>query len=303
MLSMEPTHGTAVPTAIPIVMMTPSWALKILSHNENNRTVRQTRVDRYARDMTVGRWILTGDPIVIDRNGNLVQGQHRLLACIASGAPFQVPLLEGVEPHTWNVMDTGVARTLGDVLRREGWKNPVSEAATINAILRWASGAMTTAWTLSHQEAIDFAAANPEVAEATRRAVLFRQSDVRGWNTPFLAALSFFTIQHDKENHDEFFAAAKTGVGLYDGHPVLALRRWSARSAEAKGSQDRTYTLALYIKAWNAFITQRTVNILAWKRGGAGGNREDFPSLIDANNKPIPLTYLTYRGSDLEVQS
>lgn len=71
----------------------------LLEHNTRNpRKVSRSVVRQYATDMRSGNWRVNGETIVIDRDGNMKNGQHRCLACIESGCAFETLLVYGVEP-------------------------------------------------------------------------------------------------------------------------------------------------------------------------------------------------------------
>ena len=56
----------------------------------------------------------------LDSEGSLMDGHHRLEAVAASGVPA---IFIVVERSTWTTMDSGTARSLGDVFRIEGIPN------------------------------------------------------------------------------------------------------------------------------------------------------------------------------------
>lgn len=62
-----------------IVKITPDMAEKWLGRNPRNRHVRQRDVVRYAQSMLAGEWLVTGEAIKFSFDGNLIDGQHRLL--------------------------------------------------------------------------------------------------------------------------------------------------------------------------------------------------------------------------------
>ena len=69
--------------------ITPKMAAEMLERHlnpENQRRQSQSVVESYARAMRAGQWLLTHQGIAIDTNGELVDGQHRLSAIVASGA-------------------------------------------------------------------------------------------------------------------------------------------------------------------------------------------------------------------------
>jgi len=68
--------------------ITPSIAKGYLENNQNNRRVKDTKVKLYAREMMAGRWKEgTAEFIKISKAGNVLDGQHRLLAIIMANKP------------------------------------------------------------------------------------------------------------------------------------------------------------------------------------------------------------------------
>ena len=45
-----------------------------------NRDINKGRVEAYRADMAAGRWWFTPDPVVVTDTGDIINGQHRLLA-------------------------------------------------------------------------------------------------------------------------------------------------------------------------------------------------------------------------------
>lgn len=99
--------------------ITPEIAAEYLKHNESNRSLRQSDVEKYARDMANGAWELTPEVIAIGENGNLKNGQHRLNAVIKAGIPVNFIVAYDV-PDSVTIFDRGVLRTSSDVLRMNG---------------------------------------------------------------------------------------------------------------------------------------------------------------------------------------
>ena len=83
-------NGTAPNACKPAVMtITPQIAQEWATLNTRNRPVRYAKVAQFARDMKAGRWHMTGDPIQFGISGRLLNGQHRLWACIMSDTAFE----------------------------------------------------------------------------------------------------------------------------------------------------------------------------------------------------------------------
>jgi len=97
--------------------ITVTKAKELLEGNHSNRPIRESVVRGYAEAMTKGQWRLTHQGIAIDARGNLVDGQHRLLAVIESGKPLKtmVTVYAGTASPLWNPVDIGAGRNAGDI--------------------------------------------------------------------------------------------------------------------------------------------------------------------------------------------
>lgn len=115
-----------------VMTIGPELARNMLDRNGRNRTVNTRAVARYANDMRDGKWTLNGEPIILDYNDDLLDGQHRLLAVIEYGRPVSFLVVTGAEPDVFNTIDIGSMRSGGDVLSIKGYKY----AKTLAAILR-----------------------------------------------------------------------------------------------------------------------------------------------------------------------
>jgi hypothetical protein len=108
--------------------------LKVTAPNQRN--IIPSSVRDMAREMSDGKWILSGDSITIE-DGKLVNGQNRLNAVIKSGTeqPFVVLYLDG-SSHVINVLDCGNKRTIPQVLHMNGKTNTYLRAR----ICHWVEG-------------------------------------------------------------------------------------------------------------------------------------------------------------------
>ena len=62
--------------------VTPELAYKYLDTMTVNRHVSQAKVQQYARDMVADNWLINGSVLCFNAVGELIDGQHRLWACI-----------------------------------------------------------------------------------------------------------------------------------------------------------------------------------------------------------------------------
>ena len=94
-----------------IVMVDQAMAKRWLERNVKNRAPRQRAVASYRNDMAAGRWMMAGDPIRFNIDGDLVDGQHRLLA-LADLPDVTLPftVVRGLPREAQSYMDQGIKR-------------------------------------------------------------------------------------------------------------------------------------------------------------------------------------------------
>jgi hypothetical protein len=91
-------------------IITPAVAAEYLDQNTDNRHLRSRAVDMYTRNMLAGEWKVTGETIKFDRNGRLIDGQHRLAAIIRAEKQQPCLVVRGLEPEVQGVIDTNLHR-------------------------------------------------------------------------------------------------------------------------------------------------------------------------------------------------
>src|SRR3989304_7875560 len=103
--------------------ITPEIAHQMLATNKFNRKLSQARVDWLARQIANRKWMINGEPIILDVDGNLINGQHRLHACIKANLSIQTMVTRGIERMAMRTIDTGGSRTASDWFSMNGEKN------------------------------------------------------------------------------------------------------------------------------------------------------------------------------------
>jgi len=102
-----------------IIKVTPEQAKEWIE-NANAKNPRKAinwgNVTRFAEIMEAGKFTTTHQGIAFDRFGNLVDGQHRLLAVIKSGVAIYLMVTTGVSMHCVPDMDQGSKRNTATIL-------------------------------------------------------------------------------------------------------------------------------------------------------------------------------------------
>jgi hypothetical protein len=100
-----------------IEIVTPETAAKFLQKNNGNRNYRKHWVNQLASIIKKGEWQVTHQGIAFDKEGNLLDGQHRLLAVISAGMPIMINVTKGADPEIFKCIDVGVKRSIADATR------------------------------------------------------------------------------------------------------------------------------------------------------------------------------------------
>lgn len=120
---------------VSIVHVTPELAKHMLTFNKKNRNLDKRNVAHICDAIVQGDWYLNGETIIFAEDGSLLNGQHRLVAIIASGVGVDVMVVRGINPAAFRTMDGGRVRRAGEVLTMDGEKNGNKVAAAVQALL------------------------------------------------------------------------------------------------------------------------------------------------------------------------
>lgn len=243
------------------IPVSPDTAERWLKANTKNRKLRQADVNRYARDMASGNWMLTGESIKFATDGTLLDGQHRLAAIIKSGATVTLQVMRNIPSDAQSVMDTGRRRTAADALDIADHKY----SATLAAVAKLAIGVEVEATDpgkheCSHSEIAAWVDRNPD---AVRACEIARSVSRRTDCPPAVVAYTYMILSRiDREEALDFWTSAAEKVGLSAGDPVIALTN---RFAEARRNRQRLtkrIQLSLIYRAWNQRRAGKTMRML-----------------------------------------
>lgn len=253
---------------VELVTVTPEMAAEWLKHNTNNRRLRKLRVDTYANDLQQGHWRFTGDSIKFDDSCNLIDGQHRLAACVQSGVPFQVLVVRGLAAEAFDVLDRNLPRAAGDVFAQHKVKEQNRIAASARLVIGYEHGLLH-----NHNALAPFTTTSCLLEEVLPKEdsyysaarVAGRARHV-GFNpSAFTAFLVLASRRFDRECVSEFAEACISGIGLEEGDARIALINVMRGPNRPKGN---TETLASLIRAWNAWRRNESRKLIkGWVRG------------------------------------
>jgi hypothetical protein len=250
--------------------MAAAWLGKGL---DGQRPLNKKHVIRLASEMVAGRWMLNNDAVCFDRDGRVINGQHRLSAVVASGATVPMMVVHGMEAEAFAHMDRPRIRSGGDMVAMTGAKNAVLAAAITHIVVRYEQGAIDSGgWPslslaevhaeyLARRDGIDAAAS---VTRGIPRALGLRPSVV--------GASHYILAKIDPRRGPAFIEGLLHGVG--DERAAIDLRE--SIISRGKNSRRRPFEqLAIIIKQWNKRDAERRASNAYFR--GTGDKSEPFP--------------------------
>lgn len=134
------------------VIITPEMAQHILDYyNKDNRKISNSQVNKIFRSIENDNWLLDGQPMTFNTDGNLTEFQHRLkaIAKCPKDRTFEVIVVVGVQPECFSKTATNKARKPIDEIQRKHYKAHKDEVSILGDILK-----RQRKWRLSMQNAI-----------------------------------------------------------------------------------------------------------------------------------------------------
>jgi hypothetical protein len=281
--------------------VTPEVAEWMLLRNAANRTVSLAAVQYYARMMKANVWKKTGQPIIFDDTGTLIDAQHRLWAGYLSGSTFQSYVIADVpaDPMIFAYIDNNKPRTSADALATAGY-NGLSKnmALVVQMAVRYEADSYTAneirnapprMWPA---EVVHYAKERSNIREAARLMAgeYVAATHVISYND--VAAFAGYKILdlHDEETLSSFME--EVGSKVADDPSILAFQNLMAKELTAKDPMKKHQVLGSLIKVFNAWLshtplTPRTVALRV---------NEAFPRFAD------PVSPVSNEDADIAVQ-
>ena len=255
--------------------ITPAIAREWLSKNTHNRPLRARVIAKYAASMKSNQWEVNGETIKFSEDGRLLDGQHRLTACVQANKTFQSWVIRGLPSQVFDTIDTGKNREAKDILALEGAPNAQILAPALrflyiqNEIGSLAEGYSKFSGLITNRDILEVHEKHPGMAKSVSYIV-----GLKGLTNYMSFSVAGFLhyqfAQFDEFMADDFFMKISKGVGLEETNPCLILRN-KLLNLHRSTDSGRLETIALTIKAWNAYRKKRPVKVLRWQEG------EDFP--------------------------
>lgn len=261
---------TLLPAALPpgvermTVRLTGTLAAEILDANVENRRLDQTLAKTYARQMlSPDGWPYIGDPIRIDKNNRVLDGQHRAraveMACQTNPHFFLVmDLIIGLEPETRANMDVGRRRSPSDEMHMRGIKHSGTCSSAARLLMQWNGETILpdSSFAPASPEIVKFVWDNQDMLE--RSAGVGHSAHTQMYAKPSVAsAFHYRATLVDPDRADEFFHYLRTGEDMRAGNPILTLRNKVIRLRNESIREGRDEQLYHFCSAWRDWTARR----------------------------------------------
>jgi len=277
-----------------------------------NRALGATRAKEYSTQMKLSKWKVTGDSVRFSIDGTLIDGQHRLEACIKGNITFNTLVIFNLPTDTMEAIDIGKSRDDNDLLKMKGYQNHTKFTASIKFAMMYNKSLNRVPSAYSQKMKIRTSLLeNEEVPQFLERIGfgdkydntlynnLTKALDIRKANldntdiiTPSKIAVLSYLIEEalGKDISTAFIKKVYTMYNFVNNDP-LSMYRNTIINLKTKGQETTMHgkEFRYLIRAWNQFISGETPKQLSSK------NIEHAVPLITVPNSSIEL-YIDKEG-------
>jgi hypothetical protein len=257
--------------------ITPEIAKRYLSTNaDHQRKPTMTHQLHLRQQMEKGQWMMTGEPIIFDSNGCLVDGQHRLRALIDAKMDFEFVVIRGVSPESFVAMNRGKQRSNGNVLEIKGVSNANNIAACVAGVLNYRralksnSGKGGSLNSYIRPSSCEIVQEYDENSDLYHKAVIIGQrakKKIKGSIPATISALAMIDAKRPVEEVEHFWGLFESGEGLFKGDPILVFRNRMEENNISKSKLSGYLVMMIAVKAWNAYRENKSIKILRVTEG------------------------------------
>jgi hypothetical protein len=255
-----------------IITITPEMASALLELNTLNRPLSRGRVRMYADQMKRGQWKVNGESIKTSCNPltgdvRLLDGQHRLVACVESGVSFETLAVSDLDESVFSVIDRGKARGNHDVLAIAGIKNGSHIAPAVKYFICLEAGLnprnKDAIMLISAEDVLDYVRLHSDHVEWAYQHGRRIDSAIGGIRTAWIIFAGIIAMERgETDSVDAFLQPMVSGENLVNGDPRLALRNWVIRNGNTRSGAVTIENVATYIRAYNQWVAGESLKVV-----------------------------------------
>lgn len=227
-------------------------ARELLSYNAGfQRNKRSASVARYLEDMDAGQWVNVGDPIRLDTDGRLIDGQHRLTAIVTAKedhviADVPVQVLKAKDAYL--ALDQATVRRPIDLARATETPVPLTQGNIAAIAFEADNYRRSSRWT--NRTKVDHALRCPFLRD-------LHIISSHGYRKSGFLAAALRCLHVDREEALKFFSSVAANRHVIDNEESAAARQlstWLMKSPEARRHGDAANRVMSIrcLQHWNA---------------------------------------------------
>jgi hypothetical protein len=288
-----------------LMTITPTMARDWLRRNPDNRALRPQLVFFLVNEIVTGKWKVNGQTISFKKNGDLNDGQHRLISCVIADQPIMSHVVVDVDNNAFPTVDTGATRQVKDVLSAMGYAASPALSAAVRWAIMYEGGTIATAHLpgkvsrLSPDLAIEFIKKHPEIADVAKEIQNKHYLQFSRLATPSIATFVAWKVQQiDELRGQVFIEQLSSGENLPKTSPIYMLRSKLIMNQGGVGKgvarAPLVNRLAWHVKAWNFWYTGTETSKITW----GSGLEDSFPRFVEDPKTVLTPWYLKTRKAD-----
>lgn len=191
-------------------------------------------VDKYASDMSHGRWMESHQGIAFDTNGDLQDGQHRLAAIVKSGVSVWMMVTTNAPVSNFKITDAIRPRTASDIIGLDGHKN----SKLVSGIGRGLCCFAHKSWSMSPSSTTVVEILKASGNSADKIASLGAGTRIVRLKVASLSVLAFYHTRFPQQAEE-----LAVGIQSVNGAPKTAMRamsNWIAKHKNEGGGNGQT---------------------------------------------------------------
>ena len=253
--------------------------------NRSNRKASSEKINEYVAAMEEKLWPVTGASLVFSKAGYLIDGQHRLLACIKSGKPLTTFVVFNIPDASFAMMDLGRKRSNRDMFYTSRVRNSSAACSATRWLMVHRDNPVSRSESYTNHQLYSFYSKNldlPTFHEIVSLAMdierATKQLAPSGRKRNYLpagstAAYLFMLVQVNKKQGLAFANQLLLGTGHGRAYIKTVRERMDANG----GRLHEILRNALLVQAWNAYRSEVRAgkSIFTWTPSS-----DEFPQII-----------------------
>lgn len=255
--------------------------------NSRNRPISENAVAKYTQQIKDGNWVDNGQAFIFGTSGQLLNGQHRLLAIVRANKAVEATITYGVDDAAFDTIDDCNTRSLADVLHIKGEASSGLLSAGLRFLWIYVRGEIEhrdlRKGIIATKQRLEETLEKNRKITASVKFYAMLKARPGGLLIPAGMAIGLhylFSLVNEKRA-DEFFALFQSGFDLFEGHPI-ALLRARLISAQKESSTKLTMPAMYYymVTTWNAFVKDQQLRRIVYNSEVVPPEIDDLPKKL-----------------------